>query len=68
MFNVLIVLMFNLKFNLSKIKDGPYRIILDRYESIGPQWIALYVNVENVAYFDSFGVIFNYYWSYSKRN
>ena len=26
--------MFNLKFNLSKIKDGPYRIILDRDESI----------------------------------
>ena len=42
--------------NLSKIKDGAYVINLDEYESIGDHWIALYVNVENVTYFDSFGV------------
>ena len=42
--------------NLSKIKDGTYKINLDEYESIGDHWIALYVNVENVTYFDSFGV------------
>ena len=42
--------------NLSKIKDGAYIINLDEYESIGTHWIALYVNAENVTYFDSFGV------------
>ena len=41
---------------MSKIKDGPYIINLDEYESIGTHWIALYVNAKNVAYFDSFGV------------
>ena len=40
--------------NLSKIKDGEYIINLDEYESIGTHWIALYVNAENVTYFDSF--------------
>ena len=40
--------------NLSKIKDWTYIINLDEYESIGIRWIALYVNVENVTYFDSF--------------
>ena len=29
---------------------------LDEYESIGINWIPLYVNAENVTYFDSFGV------------
>ena len=42
--------------NLSKIKDGAYVINLDEYKSIGTHWIALYVNAENVTYFDSFGV------------
>ena len=42
--------------NLSKIKDGEYIINLDEYESIGTNWIALYVNAKNVTYFDSFGV------------
>ena len=31
-------------------------INFDEYESIGTHWIALYVNGENVTYFDSFGV------------
>ena len=44
------------KNNLSKIKDRGYIINLDEYESIGTHWIALYVNAENVTYFDSFGV------------
>ena len=35
--------------NLSKIKD-------DEYKSIVTHWIALYVNDNNVTYFDSFGV------------
>ena len=41
--------------NLSKIKDGTYIINLDEYESIETHWTALYVNAENVTYFDSFG-------------
>ena len=28
---------------------------LDKYESIGTHWVALYVNAENIAYFHSFG-------------
>ena len=42
--------------NLSKMTDGEYIMNLDEYESIGTHWIALYVNAENVTYFDSFGV------------
>ena len=42
--------------NSSKIKDGTYIINLDEYESIVTHWIALYVNDNNVTYFDSFGV------------
>ena len=39
-----------------KLKDGPYVINLDEYKSIGTLWIVLYVNCDNVTYFDSFGV------------
>ena len=42
--------------NLSKIKDGTYIINFDEYESIGTHWVGLYVNDNNVTYFDSFGV------------
>ena len=42
--------------NSSKINDGPCIINLDEYESIQTHWVALYVNAENVTYFDSFGV------------
>ena len=42
--------------NLQKKKDGTYIINLDEYESIGTHWIALYVNAENITYFDSFEV------------
>ena len=34
-------------------------INLDEYKSIGPHWIALYVNGDNVIYFDSFEVEHN---------
>ena len=37
-----------------KIKDGVYMINLDDYTSIGTHWIDLYVNDDNVTYFDSF--------------
>ena len=42
--------------NLFKIKDGAYIINLDEYKSIVTHQIALYVNAENVTYFESFGV------------
>ena len=40
--------------NLPKVKDGAHVINLDEYKSTGTHWIALYVNGNNVAYFDSF--------------
>ena len=42
--------------NLPTIKDGTYVINIDEYKSIGTYWIPLYVNAENVTYFDRFGV------------
>ena len=42
--------------NLSKIKNGTYIINLDEYELIGIHRITLYINIENVTYFDSFGI------------
>ena len=39
-----------------KIKDVAYVINLDDYKSIGTHLIVLYVNDNNVPYFDSFGV------------
>ena len=42
--------------NLPKIKDGTYVNILDEFKSVGMYWIALYVNSNNIIYFDSFGV------------
>ena len=42
--------------NLPIIKDGAYVINLDEYQSIGTHWIALYLNANNIVYFDSFGV------------
>ena len=40
----------------NKIKDGAYVINLDEYSGIGTHWIALWVNINDVTYFDSFGV------------
>ena len=42
--------------NLQKIKDGAYMINLDEYSDIGTHWVALYVQNNNVSYFESFGV------------
>ena len=44
------------KNNLLKIKDGTYVINFDEFKSTGTYWIALYVNGNNIIYFDSFGV------------
>ena len=42
--------------NLPKIKDGAYVINLDEYPDIETHWVALYVQNNNVTYFDSFVV------------
>ena len=42
--------------NLPKIKDETYVINLAEYCDIGTHWIALYVQNNDVTYFDSFGV------------
>ena len=49
--------------NLPRIRDGAYVINLDEYSDIGTHWISLYVQNNDVTYFDSF-------WSrtYSRRN
>ena len=46
--------------DLSKIKNGAHVINLNEYEPIGTYWMALYVNANNMVYFDS--------WTYFKRN
>ena len=42
--------------NLPKIKDRAYIINLDQYSDIGTHWVSLYVQNNNVTYFDSYGV------------
>ena len=42
--------------NLPKIKDGAYIINLDEYSDIGTHWVALYIQNNDVTYFDSSGV------------
>ena len=39
-----------------KIKDGAYVINLDEYSDTGTHWVALYVQNNDVTYFDSFEV------------
>ena len=41
--------------NLTEIKDWTYVINFDEYESLGNNWITLYMNRGNATYFDSFG-------------
>ena len=41
--------------NLSKIKDRVYVINLEDCKSIGTNWIVLYINGNNIIYFDSLG-------------
>ena len=38
------------------IKKGSFVINLEDYQSIGTHWIPLYVNGDNVTYFDSLAV------------
>ena len=38
------------------MKDGAFVTNLDEYKSIETHWITLYMNAENVTYFDSFGI------------
>ena len=44
------------KNNIPKIKDRACVINPDEYKSMATHWIALFVNGDNVIYFDSFGV------------
>ena len=37
-------------------KDGTCTINVGQYESVGTHWLALYVNGDNITYFDSFGL------------
>ena len=42
--------------NLQKRKDRAYIINLDEYSDIKTHWVALYIQNNDVTYFDSFGV------------
>ena len=42
--------------NLQKLKDGAYVVNLDEYSVIGTHWIALYIQNNDVTYFDSSAV------------
>ena len=42
--------------NLPKMKDGTYVINLDESKSIGTHWGTLYINANNMVYFDTIGV------------
>ena len=42
--------------NLLRIKYGVYVINFDEYSNIGTHWVALYLQKNNITYFDSFGV------------
>ena len=44
------------KEHLQKIKDGAYIININEYTDIGTHWFVLYVQNNDVTYFDSFGV------------
>ena len=44
------------RYNLPKIKDGAYVKKLDEYSDIGAHWVVLYVQDNDITYFDSFGV------------
>ena len=41
--------------NLTKIKDWAYKINLGNFKAIETHWVALYVNTNNIVYFDRFG-------------
>ena len=42
--------------NFPKIKNEAYLINLDEYKSIESHWIALYLNENNIVYFERFRV------------
>ena len=44
------------RFNGVYSKDGAYIINLDEYSDIGTHWVALYMQNNDVTYFDSYGV------------
>ena len=44
------------RYNLPEIKDVAYVVNLDEYSDIGTQWVSLFVQNNDVTYFDSFRV------------
>ena len=44
------------KDNLSKLKNGAYVINLDHSENTGRHWVVIFVQKDEVIYFESFGV------------
>ena len=42
--------------NLPKIEDGAFVTNLDDCSDIGTHWVTLFINNDDVIYFDSFGV------------
>ena len=42
--------------NLPRTMDGAYVINFEEYPDIGNHWVTLYVNSNDVTYFNSFGV------------
>ena len=56
------LMVFTLEIIKKKKKDGTYIINLDEYSDIGTYWVVLWVDNNDVTYFDSFGV------KHSERN
>ena len=50
------LMVFTLEIILQKIRDEAYIINLDEYSDIRTHWIDLYIQNNDVTYFDSFGV------------
>ena len=42
--------------NLPKANGGAHIITLDECKSAGTHWIVVCINIDNVTYFDNFGV------------
>ena len=51
-----LMVFFQEKIYLKKIKDGAYLINLDEYAGVGTHWIALFCNRNEIVYFNNFGV------------
>ena len=50
------LMVFTLEIICKKLKDGAYIINHDEYSDIGTHWVLLYAQINDVTYFDNFGV------------